>query len=115
MKIWKVYGLLGLLGFPLFIWNASIALGWVVGQCVMVLLTLARERFYDILLSSSKFSAAQYGGYIIFTVGLLSAPLIISFLYQEVLNPYAVFAAYFLDRTLHFVLNLFVKEEPHAN
>lgn len=115
MKMWKIYGILGLLGLPLFIWNSAIALGWMIGHFVMSILVLARKRFYDILLSSSEFSMAQYIMYIVFTVGLISFPLGISFFYQRILNPYAIFAAYFLDRTLHFILNLFVKEETHAD
>lgn len=115
MKVWKIYGILGLLGLPVLFFNTSIGLGWTVGHCVMSTLALARERFYDILLSNTEFSMAQYAAYIVFTIGLLSVPLGISFFFSEIINPYAIFAAYFIDRSLHFILNLFVKEETHAN
>lgn len=114
MAIWKIYGILGLLGLPLMFYNLPIGLGWLVGHVVMVVLVFARDRFYDILLSGSEFRISQYASYIVFILGLISIPLLISFFFEQIMNPYAIFGAYFLDRIVHFVYNIFVKEETRA-
>ena len=115
MKLMKIYLGLALLGLPVSFFNLSIGFGWTIGHLVMAGLTFTRAVFYDMLLSMEKFSMAKYFSYIIFTVGMIALPLGVSFIYPNILNPYAIFVAYFLDRALHFVFNLFTKEETHAN
>lgn len=115
MKVWMIYGILALLGLPVVFLNTSIGLGWIVGHVVMVLLVLSRERFYDLMLDGSNFSMAKFISYIVYTIVLLAGPLAVSFFFQSILNPFAIFAAYFTDRAVHFVYNLFMKEETHAS
>lgn len=114
MKLWKIYAILGLLGLPVLLLSVPIGLGWMIGHAVMALLVVARTAFYGKLLSKDTFSAMQFGAYLIFTTGLITIPLLISFFFQDIIQPLAIFAAYLLDRGLHFVYNIFVKEESHA-
>lgn len=115
MKVWMIYGILGLLGIPVMFFNLAVGLGWVLGHAVMILLVISRERFYSLLLDTSKFSMFKFGSYIIYTVGLIALPLAVSFYFQHIINPFAIFAAYFVDRAVHFIFNLFMKEETHAS
>ncbi len=115
MKIWMIYAILAVLGLPVALLNSSIGLAWTLGHVVMILLVFSRERFYGILLDTSKFSVSKYISYIVFTIALLAVPLGLSFLFQDILNPFALFTAYFTDRAVHFIFNLFMKEETHAS
>ena len=116
MKRWKLNMLLSLIGIPLLFWKVPIGLGWIVGQTVMTLLVVAREAFYSKLLTDDKFTMQQYYMYVLFTMILIAGPLLLSFFFQEILEPFAIFASYFLDRMLTFVLNLFGKaSDSNAN
>lgn len=115
MKLQKVYLGLLILGIPLAFWRITIALGWVVGQTVMIVLTSAREAFYGKVLDSEKFNIRQYLSYVLFTIILIAGPLLFSFFFRSIVEPLAIFASYFLDRMLTFVINLFSKEKKtHA-
>ncbi len=115
MKVWMIYGILGLLGLPVLFFNFAVGLGWILGHVVMILLVISRNRFYSLILDTTKFSMTKYGSYIIYTVGLIAVPLLGAFYFQDILNPFAIFAAYFADRAVHFIFNLFMKEETHAS
>lgn len=111
MKLRNIYIILALLGIPVIFMNLPIGLGWAIGHLVMAVLDIARNAFYDKLLSQSQFKMSLYFSYIIFTIGLIALPLIFSFFFREIMEPLAIFAAYFTDRILTFVVNLFKKEE----
>lgn len=115
MKLHRIYILLALLGIPFLIWNMPIAIGWIIGHGVMFLLVIARTLFYDNVLNSPEFKMGKYISYVLFTVVLIAGPLLFSFFFREWVEPLAVFAAYFLDRSLTFITNLFSKEKAHAS
>ncbi len=115
MKMWKIYAILSLCGISLLFLNFFFSLGWTVGHVIMATLAVLRERFYSIILSQTTFSYAQYFAYLIFVIVLIALPLGVSFYVSHIINPYALFGAYFLDRFIHFGWNLFVKEEADAS
>lgn len=114
MKLHKLFLGLLLLSIPLFFLNPSIGFGWAIGQTVMVLLVLSREAFYKKLFDSTTFDMKQYVAYVLYTIVLLAGPLLFSFFYSQFINPIAIFAAYFIDRMLSFVVNLFNKEKNNV-
>lgn len=81
----------------------------------MVTLVISREKYYNLLFTQDKFSGFKFGAYILYTIGLIALPLGAAILFPVYINAYAVFAAYFTDRTVHFIYNIFVKEETHAS
>ena len=116
MRLEKIYMFLMVLGIPVAFVDFANGLGWIVGQLVMIALVFAREAFYDKVLVSASFRMKQYFSYVFFKVMLISLPLLASFLYSNILSPMGIFLAYFMDRILLFVMNIFVKDvKPNAN
>lgn len=111
MRLEKVNAILLLLGLPLMFFNSAIGLGWIIGQLVMIALVISRRRFYTNMMDSTVFNMKQYVSYVLFTILLITIPLLISFAFNEIINPLAIFMAYFVGRILTFVFNLFVKED----
>lgn len=110
MKIWKINLLLAILGLPALFISIPVGTGWIIGNLIMALLYFSRVRFYDKLLDGSKFKMSQYGAYIFYTIVLIAGPLLFSFFYPKVMEPFAIFAAYFVSRILTFVQGIFKKE-----
>lgn len=116
MKLRNVYLVLALLGIPLLFWKYPIALGWTIGHLVMFVLEMARLSFYSKVMNSSTFRMSQYFAYVLVTICLIAGPLFLSFIFRDVIEPLAIFAAYFTDRILTFVFNIFKKENVnHAS
>lgn len=113
MKLRKIYVFLLLAGLPLLVWNYPIAIGWMIGQLVMTILVTARTAFYEKILVGSNFKMNQYVSYVLFTIALIAGPLLFSFFFRELIEPLAVFAAYFVSRILTFLVNLFSKEKTY--
>lgn len=116
MRLEKIYLFLMILGIPVAFFDLASGLGWIVGQLVMIALVIARSAFYDKVLDSTSFSMKLYVSYVLFTMLLISLPLLVSFLYSDILSPVGIFLAYFMDRILLFVINIFKKDvKPNAN
>ncbi|MDN6730876.1 MAG: hypothetical protein L0L39_01710 [Atopostipes suicloacalis] len=100
-----------LLGLTSFFFDFSYGLGWTLGWIFITLLEYNREKFLDRLLNLDDFSMGKYIAYLIGVIIWVAAPLLLSFVIPNYLNPFAVFAAYFSSRFIMFISKAFVKEE----
>lgn len=92
-----------ILGSLSFFADISYGLGWLLGWLFLIILQKARVRVIDNMLSKDEFPRRQY---IVFLFGVflwIALPLLIGFIFPEVINPIAVFAAFFADRILTFI------------
>ena len=110
MELRKIFMGLSLLSIPMIFIDKAIALGWLIGQLSMIALEYGRSWFYSRLLEESKFSVRMYVAYIICVLALIIVPLLIAFFKPNIINPYAVFAAFLLDRLITFIFNSFKRE-----
>ncbi len=99
------------LGSLLFFWDISYGFGWLLGWVFVGLLRQYREQILEIVLDMNNLSIARYVGYLVGIIVWLAIPLGITLIFPDYLNPIAVFAAYFADRVLNYVLNLLKKGE----
>ncbi|MEG0327126.1 MAG: hypothetical protein RR565_02755 [Erysipelothrix sp.] len=88
----------------------KLALGWLLGWSCLLVLGYFREKFYTVLLSGENFSVKKYVSYIVFVFIILWIPLLLAFMFPQVINPYAIAGAYITDRFLLFVTGIFKKE-----
>lgn len=100
-----------LLGLSLFFIDYSYGLGWFLGWFFMALLEHNREKFLNRLLDMHNFSMGKYITYLIGVMVWIAAPLLFSFLKPKIVNPLAVFGAYFSSRIIMFISKAFTKEE----
>ncbi len=107
----KYHYLVLLLGSILFFWDISYGIGWLLGWVFIGLLRHYRERILENVLDMKNLNVARYIGYLIGIIVWLAIPLGITLIFPDYIHPIAVFAAYFGDRILMFVLNLFKKGE----
>lgn len=107
----KIHFILIFLGSGLFLWDFSYGAGWLLGWIFAGLLRQYRVKLLERLIDFKDFSRGKYTGYLLLVMVWIAVPLLISFLMPEIFNPFTVFAAFFVDRFLMFVLNLFSKEE----
>ncbi|AMC93734.1 hypothetical protein AOC36_06975 [Erysipelothrix larvae] len=116
MKIKRTNLILLLVGIPLTAWRYQVALGWLIGQFVMILIEMTRTLFYDQILTRPNFRISQYIMYVLFTIIIIAGPLLFSFYFRGFVEPLAIFAAYFSSRILMFLNNIFSKgKEYHAS
>lgn len=107
----KFHFLVIILGCALFFWDISFGVGWLFGWIFAGLLRQFREPVLERLIDFENFSRRKYVGYLLLVMAWIALPLLISFFVPAYINPFAVFAAFFADRILMFVLNMLSKEE----
>ena len=106
----KLHFLLIILGSALFFWDVSYGLGWLIGWIFAGLLRQYREKILDNLIDFDHFSTRKYIAYLLGVVVWIAIPFFISFLLPDYIDPIAVFAAFFADRALMFVMRSIRKE-----
>ena len=111
-KLKFVLALLGTIGF-LFI-DFSFSLGWLVGCIALFALNYVRERYYSIVLTENPFSTRRYIGYIFFVFVILWIAPILAFIFPDVINPFTLIAAYFIDRFILYIGRIFKKESVYV-
>ena len=97
------YGLMGLIGVILLIYDIPLGLGWVLGFTCLSVLAFVRKRYYAQLLGESKFQTRGYVLYIIFVFAILWLPLGLAFVFPNVINAFSLAASYLLDRLFLFL------------
>lgn len=107
-----VLALLGTIGLLFVDWSMS--LGWLVAWIALYVLSFFRERYYSIALTEENFSVRRYFGYIILVFAVLWIAPILAFLFPKVLNPFALIAAYFIDRFILYIGRIFKKETVYV-
>lgn len=112
-KIKITLALLGTLGF-LFL-DLSFSLGWLLGWIALFALSFFRERYYSIVLTEKDFSVKRYLAYILFVFVILWIAPILAFIFPKVLNPFALIAAYFIDRFITYIGRVFKKESVYVS
>lgn len=100
-----------LFGLVLFFFDYSYGLGWVLGWLFIILLEYNREKILDRLLDINDFSMKRYIAYLIGVMFWIAAPLLMSFLIPNHINPFAIFGAYFSSRLIMFISKTFIKGE----
>ena len=100
-----------LFGLSSFFFDFSYGLGWLSGWIFILLLEYNREKFLNSVLDLENFLLRKYIAYLLGVTLWLVVPLLISAIFPDFLNPFAVFAAYLANRIIMFVSNAFVKEE----
>lgn len=103
-----------LIGLTLFFIDFSYGLGWILGWLFMALLEYNREKFLNRLLDVNKFSMKKYIAYLLGVMLWIAAPLLVSFLIPETINPLAIFAAYFSSRMIMFISKTFMKGKEES-
>lgn len=106
----KLHFILIIVGSVLFFWDISYGIGWLIGWLFAGLLRQYREKLLDQLIDFDHFSTGKYIAYLFGVVVWIAIPLLISFLLPDYINPIAVFAAFFVDRALMFVMRSIRKE-----
>ena len=105
-----ILGLQVVIGIILIFIDRAYAGGWFLGWAIMYLVKWMRENLLVRLIDFKRFKVSHYVFYLLLVVVIIAIPLAIAFFYPEVINPYAVFLAYFIDRILMFVTGALVKE-----
>ena len=111
-KLRIVLAIVGTIGLLFIDWSMS--LGWLVGWIALSVLSFFRERYYSIALTEEKFSIGRYVGYILFVFVILWIAPILAFIFPEVLNPFSLIAAYFIDRFILYLGRIFMKESVYV-
>jgi len=106
----KLHFILIFLGSVLFFWDISYGIGWLMGWFFAGLLRQYREKILDHLIDFDNFSTRKYITYLFGVVIWITIPFLISFLLPDYINSIAVFAAFFVDRALMFVMRSIRKE-----
>lgn len=91
--------------------SQSALIGWLYGWFFCLVLKWIRQQYYMKLFDMEQFSMAKYAGYLIFVMAWIAIPLGISFYFRDVIDPLAVFAAYFIDRLLMYATGI-VQPKP---
>ncbi|EFR30689.1 hypothetical protein [Eremococcus coleocola] len=110
MKNRIILGLVILIGLGLFFVNFSYALGWLLGWAVMLLVAWLRQNVLVKIIDFDHFKARHYVLYLLAIMLLIALPLGVAFFFPEIVNPYAIFLAYFIDRILMFATGSLKKE-----
>lgn len=105
-----ILGLQVVIGIVLIFIDSAYAGGWFLGWAIMHLVKWMRENLLVRLIDFERFKVSHYVFYLLLVVVIIAIPLAIAFFYPEVINPYAVFLAYFIDRILMFATGALVKE-----
>lgn len=105
----KVHYIIIILGSSLLFWDISYGVGWLFGWVFAGLLRHYREPILEYLIDFDHFSTITYVSYLIGVMIWIAIPLLISFFFMDYINPFAVFGAFFVDRFLIFMLNIFRK------
>jgi len=90
------------------------ATGWLLGNLATTFLKIRREQFYGKVLDSNEFSKAIFSRYVIFVVLVVSLTLLIPFKWQNLFNPYTVFAALMFDRIWLYLTTYFFKDDKNV-
>lgn len=107
----KLHFIIIILGSVLFFWDISFGIGWLFGWFFIGLLRHFREPILEYIIDFDHFSTGKYITYLLGVMVWVSIPLLISFFLPEYINPFTVFAAFFADRILMFIVNYFRKEK----
>lgn len=99
------------LGLSLFFLDSSYGIGWIFGWIFVGLLRHFREPILEYIIDFENFSTRTYVAYLLGVMVWIAIPLVISLLFEDYINPIAVFAAFFADRALMFLINYFRKEK----
>lgn len=104
--ILAIFGILAIGGLLYPFAGIAIACGWLFGWVGVGLLRLVRHYTHDEIgkmldPNNQSFSKLRYGLLVGLTLLVIAIPFFIAFRYQDVINPFAVFIAYFLERLLN--------------
>ena len=107
----KAHYLIMILGLGLFLLDISFGIGWILGWIFVGLLRQYRGAILERVVDFENFSVTRYIAYLFLVMFWIAMPLLISFVMSDYINPIAVFAAFFVDRSLIFVLGIFESKE----
>ena len=107
----KFHYIIIILGSSLFFWDISYGMGWLFGWLFAGLLRHFREPMLERIIDFENFSTKKYIAYLLGVMAWIAIPLVISLLFEDYINPIAVFAAFFADRVLMLLVNYFRKEK----
>lgn len=107
MKI-AIIGILLIAGLAYAFGETAIALGWLFGWFGVALLRIVRHyshREIGRMLGEEgeQFSKLRYGLLIFGTLLVIAIPLLLAFYFRDIMNPFAAFIAYFLERFWNLV------------
>lgn len=107
----KISFVVFILGCSLFFFDIAYGIGWIAGWFFISMLRYFRESLLEKIIGDfTDFSAVKYITYLLLVIFWVAIPLLFSFFFQDYINPFAIFAAYFADRILMFITNTFIKE-----
>lgn len=101
-----VFGLFGIFLALYFLISPTAGLGWLFGWLGVAILRGVRSyshRQIGDMVEQGNISIVKYVLNIILVLASMAIPLLISFKYQEIIHPLAVFAAYFSERALVYI------------
>lgn len=105
IAIFSIFAIFALLYFGV---EQAIAWGWIFGWVGVGLLRIVRhfshqQIGYMLEDGGAGFSKLRYALLVLATLAVIAIPLLIAFIYQEQINPFAVFIPYFLERLITIV------------
>src|SRR5699024_12159584 len=106
----KLHFTLIILGSALFFWDISYVVGWLIGWLFAGLLRQYGEKLLDHLIDFDNFSVTKYIAYLFGVVIWIAIPFLISCLLADYINLLFVFLAFFVDRSLLFIIISISKE-----